>query len=91
MSEDSIPEFDSNRIAELIEKHRTATTQREQREIENEVLTETVWNDGGPSITEQGGYTLKPEEVRTVYQALQDADANEGAQKVLHDKLTNGL
>lgn len=91
MSEDTMPEFDSNRIAELIEKHRTAPTRRAQRKIENEVLVETVWADDYSVRTEEVTYTLNGEELRTVYQALLDADGNEVAQEILNKKLVEGM
>lgn len=93
MTEDTDrPEYNTERVAELIEKHRAATTRRQQREIENEVLEATVWNAGEQSVPADEGHVLSESEVQTIYRALNDSDDDEEeARFIVRSKLLKDL
>ncbi|QLG26868.1 hypothetical protein HUG10_04625 [Halorarum halophilum] len=46
MNEHNPPKIDENRLAELMQEYASASNREQEREIESEVLKETVWRVG---------------------------------------------
>jgi transcriptional regulator NrdR family protein len=77
MSQNDVP-IDIERLGELINQYDQTDDRERQREIENEVLSETVWQDLSEIDDEM---TFTPEDIRRVYGAVPD-DAHE-AKRIL--------
>jgi transcriptional regulator NrdR family protein len=77
MSQNDVP-IDIERLGELINQYHQTDDRERQREIENEVLSETVWQDLSEIDDEM---TFTPEDIRRVYEAVPD-DAHE-AKRIL--------
>jgi predicted metal-dependent RNase len=75
--------IDDAQITELIEQYRNTDSRKKQRELENQVLQETVWK-ASPETTEPQP-TLDQDQIETVYQELPE-DAQE-AKRILRSLL----
>ena len=80
-------DIDAAKIRASIQQYRETDDREEQREIENEVLRETVWKPSQePSET---ALTLKPRQIELVYKRLPD-DAKE-AKRILRSHYVEEL
>ncbi len=66
-------------ITEIIKQYRNTDSRKKQRELENQVLEETIWKESPDTIEPQP--TLEQDQIETVYQELPE-DAQE-AKRIL--------
>lgn len=60
-------DIDAAKVSDLVEEYRETTDREEQREIENQVLAETVWK---AAPHEDEGLLLNEAQVEKIYEKL---------------------
>jgi uridine kinase len=76
-------DIDGAQLRELIRQYRAASDREEQRQIEDQVLQETVWQV--PSESSEDGASLSKEEFEQVYSELpEDAKHARRILRTLH-------
>jgi Mn-dependent DtxR family transcriptional regulator len=86
---DDLPDYDTERVAELIGKHRAARTRREQREIENEILEVTVWETTDDASESE--FIFSETEVRMLHEFIQQSDADEQLKSMVRGPLIKDI
>lgn len=82
MTEDN-HDIDLKRLSELMEDYQSTTTREKQRQIENEVLAETVWK------VRQENHLLSEADLKTLLDRIDDDD--EVAKRILIRPFVNKL
>jgi predicted metal-dependent RNase len=75
--------IDDAQVTELIKQYQNIDSPKKQRELENQVLEETVWKESPDAIEPEP--TLDQDQIETVYQELPE-DAEE-AKRILRSLL----
>lgn len=83
MSNDDIPTVNAGKIRELMQDYKTARSAAERREIETEVLAETVWQ------VDHDMYLLSEADLRTLLDRTEDDDKQ--VQRILRQAFLSEL